>query len=38
MLTLGMLPKIVAEQLRLGQMVTAEYYDTCTIYFRSLSL
>jgi atrial natriuretic peptide receptor A len=31
-----MLPKIVAEQLKLGQLVTAEYYDNCTIYFRYL--
>jgi atrial natriuretic peptide receptor A len=29
-----MLPKSVAEQLKLGQLVTAEYYDNCTIYFR----
>ncbi len=29
-----MLPKIVAEQLKIGQIVTAEYYDNCTIYFR----
>jgi len=31
-----MLPKSVAEQLKLGQIVTAEYYDSCTIYFRYL--
>ncbi len=29
-----MLPKSVAEQLKLGQIVTAEYYENCTIYFR----
>ncbi|CAF3566678.1 unnamed protein product, partial [Adineta steineri] len=32
----SMLPKIVAEQLRIGQIVTAEYYDTCTIYFSDI--
>lgn len=32
----GMLPKIVAEQLKLGQKVNAEYYDCCTIYFSDI--
>ncbi|CAF1038615.1 unnamed protein product [Rotaria sordida] len=32
----SMLPKIVAEQLRIGQIVTAEYYENCTIYFSDI--
>ncbi|CAF1403604.1 unnamed protein product [Adineta ricciae] len=32
----SMLPKSVAEQLRVGQHVTAEHYDTCTIYFSDI--
>ncbi|CAF4395589.1 unnamed protein product, partial [Rotaria magnacalcarata] len=32
----SMLPKSVAEQLRVGQMVSAEYYENCTIYFSDI--
>ncbi|UJR09649.1 hypothetical protein I4U23_013883 [Adineta vaga] len=32
----SMLPKSVAEQLRIGQNVAAEYYDSCTIYFSDM--
>ena len=31
-----MLPKIVAEQLKSGAVVNAEYYDNCTIYFSDI--
>jgi len=34
LLNIGMLPRVVADDLRVGKTVEAKYHNACTIYFR----
>ena len=35
-LSTGMMPKKIADDLRMGKQIDAEWFDTCTIYFSDI--